>query len=354
MNFSSDNWAGASAPVAAAITAATGGLAPAYGTDDATRKVDDWFAEIFERPVGVFFVATGTAANCLSLAAVSKPGGVILCHENAHIANDEAGAPAFFSGGSVLHGIAGARGKITPEGLEAALRRYMPPGVHHGRPVALSLTQATEWGTTYTIDEIAALAEIAHKAGLKVHMDGARFANALVGRSSAAADMTWRAGVDILSFGATKNGCWAAEAIVTFDRKLDEDLAYARKRAGQLFSKSRFVAAQFQGYFDLGHWLDNAVHANGMATRLAASIAEVRGARVLFEPEANEVFAVWPKAYSRRLREAGALFYEWPADGLSADEMPTADEEVVRLVTSFATSKHDVAAFMRALEDGSH
>lgn len=351
MNFSSDNWAGASALVAAALTAVNQGLQPAYGTDDASRKVDDWFAEIFEQPVGVFMVATGTAANCLSLSACSRPGGVILCHENAHIANDEAGAPSFFSGGATLHPIAGPAGKITPDGLEAALARYQPPGVHHGRPVALSLTQATEWGTVYTVDEVATLSAIAHRAGLKVHMDGARFANAIVGRNIAAADMSWRAGVDILSFGATKNGCWSAEAIVTFDRRLDDDLAYARKRAGQLFSKSRFAAAQFIGYFDLGHWLDNAVHANGMAARLAAGIAEVAGARVVLEPQANEVFALWPRAASARLKAAGAAFYAWPATGLPPEMQPGPDEEIVRLVTSFATTKHDVAAFVTALED---
>lgn len=351
MHFASDNWAGASGPVAAALAAANHGLVPAYGSDDATRTATDWFAEIFERDVSVFFVATGTAANSLALASAMKPGGFTFCHETSHVTADEAGAPEFFSGGKLVT-LPGARGKIAPETLEAAIRRYQPPAVHHGRPVAVTLTEATEWGTVYSVEEVRTLAQVAHKGGLKVHMDGARFANALVSLNCTAADLTWKAGVDVLSFGGTKNGCWCAEAVVLFDNRHADDFGYLRKRAGQLFSKSRFVAAQFQGYFDHGHWLDNAVHANTMAKRLASGIAQSGNGRLLFEPEANEVFAVWSKATTKRLRAAGAAFYEWPADGLAEGEAPGPDEDVLRLVTSFATSKHDVAGFLRVL-DGS-
>lgn len=354
MNFASDNWAGASLPVANALAAANQGVVPAYGSDDLSRTVESWFAEIFERDLSVFFVGTGTAANALLLSLVAKPGAVVLCHESAHIDNDEGNAPEFLTGGAKIVGLPGPHGKILPETLQAAIARYRPPAVHHGRPVAVSLTQASEWGTVYTPAEIRALADIAHGAGLKVHMDGARFANALVTLNTSAADLTWKAGVDLLSFGGTKNGCWCAEAAVLFDRGLAEDFAYARKRAGQLFSKSRFVAAQFQGYFDQGHWLDNAVHANAMADRLAAGIAASRGARVVFQPQANEVFAIWPAAASEALRKAGAHFYDWSAAGLPPEETPGEGETIVRLVTSFATSTHEVACFIRALEDALH
>ncbi len=349
MHFASDNWAGASAPVAAALADANHGLVPSYGADDATRTATEWFAEIFEKEVAVFFVGTGTAANALALASFMKPGGFVFCHENAHVAADEAGAPEFYSGGKLMP-LPGPRGKIQPATLDAAIRRYHPPVVMHGRPVGVTLSNLSEWGTAYTPDELRELSSIAHRGGLKVHMDGARFANALVSLTNvSAADLTWRAGVDALSFGGTKNGCWCAEAVVLFDPRQAEDLAYARKRAGHLFSKSRFVAAQFQGYFDHGHWLDNAVHANAMAKRLAAGITQSKDGRLLYEPEANEIFAIWSKATTKRLRAAGATFGEWPTDALPADERPAADEDLVRLVTSFATSKHDVAAFVRLL-----
>lgn len=349
MNFSSDNWAGASAPVAAALSAANRGLVPAYGNDDASRTVNDWFAEIFEREVQVFFVATGTAANGLSLAACMKPGGFAIVHETSHVAMDEAGAPEFFSGGGRLRPIEGPAGKLDPEALGAELARHSPPNLHHGRPVAVSITQATEWGTVYAADEVAALADMTHRAGLKLHMDGARFANAVAARNASPADLSWRAGVDILSFGATKNGCWCAEAVILFDQKLADDFAYARKRAGQLISKSRFVAAQFQGYFDHGHWLDNAIHANGMAARLASGISACPGVRLALPPQANEVFAIWPKAVGAAMTAAGAAFYVWPAKGLDPAMAPGPEEDLVRLVASFATSTHDVDGFLSAL-----
>lgn len=350
MNFSSDNWAGASAPVMAALDNANRGLAPAYGADDHTRTCNDWFAEIFEREVDAFFVATGTAANSLSLSAVMRPGGVVLCHEASHVMVDEAGAPGFFSGGTLMP-LPGEAGKLTAGTVEMAIRRYLPAAVHHGRPVAVSLTQATEWGTVYSPDEIRAIADVAHAHGLRVHMDGARFANALVSLGVQAADITWRAGVDLLSFGATKNGCWCAEAAVLFDPQLAEDFGYARKRAGQLLSKSRFVAGQFQGYFDQGHWLDNALHANSMAERLAAGIVQAPNARLAVHPQANEVFAIWSKRATQHLRTAGAAFYEWPAIGLPADANLRPNEDLIRLVTSFATTTHEVAGFLKALEE---
>ena len=353
MYFASDNWAGASLQVANALAQAGAGCAPAYGADDQTRVAVDWFSELFEHDVSVFFVPTGTAANALALASAMKPGGITLCHTSAHIASDECGAPEFLSGGRIVT-LPGPRGKITAAGLEQAIDNYLPADVHHGRPLAVSLSQSTEWGTVYSVAEVEAIAHVAHAHGLKVHMDGARFANALASLNVQPAEITWTAGVDVLSFGATKNGCWCAEAVVFFNHKRAEDFGYIRKRAGHLISKSRFVAAQFQGYFDHGHWLDNAFHANAMAQRLHAGICQQNSARSLWEPAANEVFAIWPKATTARLRAAGAQFYEWLSEGLSPEEKPGAGEDLVRLVTSFATATHEVDNFLRALGRGEY
>ncbi|MBH0239448.1 threonine aldolase family protein [Methylobrevis albus] len=348
MHFSSDNWAGASPIVANALANAGNGFHPAYGADDLSRRITDRFCEVFERDVAVFFVATGTAANSLALASILKPGGIVLAHHQSHIAVDECGAPEFFTGGGKLVTLPGARGKLDAATVAAAIARYQPPAVHHGRPMAVSLTQASEAGTVYTPAEVATIAGVAHKAGLKLHMDGARFANALAALNVSPAEASWRSGVDVLSFGATKNGCWCAEAVVLFDPRGAEEFGYARKRSGQLISKSRFVAAQFEGYFEKGHWMDNAIHANHMATRLGSVIDETPGARLLFPVEANEVFAIWPSAVSARLRARGATFYDWPASGLEPGEGPGEGETVVRLVTSYATRLSDVAAFIEA------
>ncbi|ODN70989.1 Low specificity L-threonine aldolase [Methylobrevis pamukkalensis] len=350
MNFSSDNWAGASPKVSAALERIGGGYNPAYGNDDRTQRVSDWFCEIFEREVAVFFVGTGSAANSLALAAMMRPGGLVFCHRQSHINVDECGAPEFFTGGGKLVPLPGAAGKLDAATLARALGRFDPPSVHSGRPVAVSITQSTEAGTVYTPAEIRAIADVAHGAGLQLHMDGARFANALASLNVAAADITWRAGVDVLSFGATKNGCWCAEAVVFFDRSEVGDFEYLRKRSGQLFSKSAFVAAQFEGYFEQGHWLDNAVHANHMAERIGRVVAETPGARLAFPVEANEVFAIWPKETTARLKAAGASFYVWPGDSLADGEGPGADEDMVRLVTSYATRLAEVAAFIDVLQ----
>lgn len=348
MFFASDNWAGASLQVANALMQAGSGCVPAYGSDDQTRIATDWFSELFEHDVSVFFVSTGTAANALALASLMKPGGITLCHRSAHIATDEGGAPEFLSGGRVVT-IDGPRGKITADGLERAFSNYLPASVHHGRPVAVSLSQCSEWGTIYSVEELRAISSVAHAHGVRVHMDGARFANALATLNVQPAEISWKAGVDVLSFGATKNGCWCAEAVVFFNHKRAEDFGYIRKRAGALLSKSRFVAAQFQGYFDHGHWLDNAFHANAMAQRLHAGINVQASARTLWEPEANEVFAIWPKATTARLRAAGAQFYEWLPEGLAPEERPGPGEDLIRLVTSFATASHEVDHFLKAL-----
>jgi threonine aldolase len=347
MIFASDNWAGASAPVAAALAAAAAGMAPAYGSDAVTRTVEARFREVFERDVAVFLVTTGTAANALSLQALMRTAGMVICHEGAHIHGDEAGAVEFFSGGR-LHPVPGAAGKLDADAVASAIGRY-PAGGRNGRPVAVSLTQASELGTVYRPDEISAIADTARAAGLSVHMDGARFANALVSLGVSPAEMTWRAGVDVLSFGATKNGCWCAEAVVLFDPSRAEDLRYARQRAGQMVSKSRFLAAQFEAYLHGDHWLDNARHANAMARRLADGIVAGRFGRLNTPCEANEVFAILPDAARRRAEAAGARIYPWPPTG---DAEVREGETLMRLVASFATSAEDVDRFLAILGDG--
>lgn len=347
MIFASDNWAGASDEVMAALNDAARGHGPAYGSDPLTASVGQAFNEIFEREVSVFFVATGTAANSLALAQFSKPGGVVFCHADAHIAVDEGGAPEFF-GGSRLHGVAGPAGKFAAADLDAAIARYPAQFVHHGRPVAVSISQLTEAGTAYSPAEIQAIATTTHGAGLALHMDGARFANAIIGLGVSPAEVTWRSGVDVLSFGGSKNGCLAAEAVVFFNREQAEGFEFHRKRAGHLFSKSRFVAAQFSAYLADGHWLALARHANAQAAKLADGIEAATGAYLAMAPAGNELFAVLPKAADDRLRGAGAVYYDWPATDMLAKPLD-AEETLVRLVTSFRTSDDEIERFVELL-----
>lgn len=346
MNFASDNWAGVSERVRDALAAAGTGSAPAYGSDELTKSVERQFDEIFECEVAVFFVATGTAANALALAAYSRPGGVVFCHEGAHIVGDEAGAPEF-QAGCRLSLLPGASGKIAAGAVTEALKAYSPAAVYHGQPMAVSISQLTELGTAYSPAEVRALAEVAHTAGLPLHMDGARFGNAVAGLGVAPADITWRAGVDVLSFGGTKGGCWAAEAVVFFDKAAATSFPYLRKRAGQLLSKSRFVAAQFAAYLGDGHWLELAGVANQRARQLASGIEASGQGRLAVPVYGNEVFAIVPRERARKLREGGAVFHDWPAtvDGVTVGP----DEVMVRLVTSFATTSEEVERFVGGL-----
>ncbi|TIN06575.1 low specificity L-threonine aldolase [Mesorhizobium sp.] len=344
MNFASDNWAGAHPSIAAGLSAHAGGFSTAYGDGALDEAAYQRFNEIFEREVAVFFVATGTAANSLSLTAYNKSGGISFCHRESHVIEDECGAPEYFTGGSRLHAVDGALGKIDPNDLDRAVGRFAAEIVHSGRPMAVSITQSTEVGTIYTLNEIARISAIAKHHKLPLHMDGARFANALVALETTPAQMTWKGGVDILSFGATKNGCWCAEAIVLFDLDRARELAFLRKRAAQLFSKSRFIAAQFEAYFKDDLWLDTARHANAMAARLAALIEDSASARLAWLPQANEVFAVMKKAKAERVLLAGAAFYDWhkPHD---FDGHIGEDEALYRFVTSFATTAEEVDRF---------
>jgi threonine aldolase len=348
MFFASDNWAGAHPVIARSLVEAADGFASAYGTSDLDKRVEKAFCEIFERDVAVFFVGTGTAANSLALASFNRPGGQVFCHREAHVNVDECNAPEFFATGSKLVPIDGTAGKLQPEALAAAISRFPPDFVHGGQPMAVTLTQATEAGTAYTLDEISALSEVTKQAGLPLHMDGARFANALIHLGATPAEMTWKRGVDILSFGGTKNGCWCAEALVLFDPGKARQMHYLRKRSAQLFSKSRFIAAQFDAYFRDGLWLDLARHSNGMANRLAAGFATSDKARLAWPTGSNELFAIIRNDAMKTLKDKGAVFYDWPASPALKATMRD-DETLVRLVASYATSQADVDNFLSML-----
>jgi threonine aldolase len=348
MIFASDNWAGASEKVMAALAEQAKRGGPAYGDDLRTKLVERRFAEIFERKVAVFFVATGTAANALSLAAYGQPGAVAFCHRESHVIADEPGSAELF-GGLRLIGLAGEAGKIAPETLDRAIARFPEGNTHHGRPVAVSLSELTELGAAYTAADIGALAAVAKRRGLAVHIDGARFGSAVAGLEVSPADLTWRAGVDVLSFGGTKNGCLAAEAVVFFEPADAAGFALARQRAGHTFSKSWFVAAQFDAYLDHGHWLDLARTANATARQLADAIRASAEARLVRDPDGNEVFAIFTKALDHRLRAAGAVYHPWSVESLPEAERPNSDEVLVRLIASFSTAAEDVDRFAAAL-----
>lgn len=343
MNFASDNWAGAHPAIAAALAEHASGFAAAYGASELDRKVERRFSEIFERDVAVYFVSTGTAANSLSMAAVARPGGVAFAHREAHMLEDEGGAPEYLTGGARLCPVDGGLGRIDPVALDRAIRRYPPEFVHAGQPMAASITQTTEVGTVYRRGEIAAIAAVCAGHGIPLHMDGARFANAMVSLDCTPAEMTWKSGVDILSFGGTKNGCWCAEALVVLNPDIGRELPFLRKRAAQLFSKTRFVSAQFEAYFAGDLWLDSARHANATAQRLATAIQSSGKLRLAWQPEANEVFAIMDADVRKKLAEAGAVFHEWNTphgfQGVGGDEL------LCRFVTSFATTDDDIDRF---------
>jgi threonine aldolase len=346
VNFASDNTAPMAPAILDALIAANKGYALGYGNDDWTRAVERRFAEIFEREVAVFLVPTGTAANALALAHVSPPWGVVLCHAQSHIVTDECGAVEFFGGGLKLVGLPGDGGKIAPETLQQALAGYGGHAPHQMIPSAVSITQASEAGTIYRTGDIAALAEIAHERALALHMDGARFANALVRLNATPAQMTWRSGVDVLSFGATKGGAMAAEAVIVFDPARAAYLGERRKRAGHLASKHRFIAAQMQAFFAADCWLDLARHANAKADRLAAGLSAV-GLKPVWPVEANLVFAIMPRALDTKLRSAGASYYVRPGGDLDIG----AGHVLVRLVTSFATTDEEIAGFVELCKE---
>jgi threonine aldolase len=340
-DFTSDNITGASPAVLAALAAANAGTAASYGGDRLSEALTRRAGEVFERPVEILPVATGTAANALALAALARPFEAIYCHSAAHVMTDECGAPEFYTGGAKLIGLPSPDGRLHGAQLAAAVEFARSMGVHHVQPAAVSVSQASEWGTVYGLAELRELTGAAHELGLRVHMDGARFANAVAALGCSAADLSWRSGVDLLSFGASKNGALAAEAIVVFDPALVAELALRRKRAGHLWSKMRFLSAQLLAYLDDDLWLHNARHANLMARRLAAGLAAVDGACLAVPVEANELFVELPAPLIATLRAQGFRFLDWPAPA-------GAPGSVVRLVTAYDVTTADVDAFVAA------
>ncbi len=341
--FTSDNVAPVSPAILEAIAAANAEPAASYGADALTSSLENAASQLFEADVAIYPVATGTAANALALSQIAPPYGAIYCHETAHIETDECGAPEFFTGGAKLVTISSPDGKIASAPLVAAIAHAKSMGVHHVKPAAISVSQATEWGTVYRPSELRELSSVAKQHGLLVHMDGARFANALSHLGCSPAEATWKSGIDVLSLGATKNGALCAEAVVFFNAALARDFELRRKRAGHLWSKMRYLSAQLLAYLKDDLWLENARQANATAQELARGLAEIPGARLLQTVEANEIFVALPEALVATLEKADFRFYRWPSPGLPAGSV------AIRLVTSYATTDADVAAFMAAV-----
>ena len=340
-DFSSDNITGVAPAILEAIRDAGTGTVHSYGADPITDRLRARANDLFERPVTIIPVATGTAANAIALSVLARPWQAVYCPASAHVNTDECGAPEFFSGGAKLMGLPSLDGRLLPGQVTEAVAFARSMGVHHVEPAAVTLSQATEWGTVYDLAWLRRLCDEAHGLGLRVHVDGARFANAIARLGCSVADATWRAGVDALSFGATKNGALAAEAIVMFDTTLGAELEYRRKRSGHLWSKHRFLSAQLLAYLDDDRWLVNGRRANAMADRLAAGLATISGAACLQPVEANELFIRLPGAVIAGLRAAGFEFYDWPAP--SGTEGP-----IVRLVTSWDMTEADIDGFVAA------
>ncbi|WP_119678106.1 threonine aldolase family protein [Indioceanicola profundi] len=342
MNFKSDNVTGAAPEIVAALIEANGaGPMSSYGDDPITARVQAKISDLFGTDCAVFPVATGTAANSLALAALTPPWGAVYCHADSHINTDECGAPEMYTAGAKLVTLQGENGKISAGTLSDALANAHIGFVHAVQPKALSLTQATEAGTVYSPAEVGALAEAAKRHGMRVHMDGARFANAVASLGCHPADVTWRAGVDVLSFGATKNGAMAAEAVVFFDKELAAEFGYRRKRAAHLFSKMRFLSAQLDAYVTDGLWLRLATHANAMARQLAEGLGTIPGVELQSPVEANEVFIALPEEVIAGLEAKEFGFYRWEGN-------------VIRLVTAWCTKVEDVQALLSAARELAH
>jgi len=318
-HFASDNTSGICPEAWASLEAANQGRLPSYGTDEWTRRACDRIRAVFDKPdAEVFFVFNGTAANSLSLASLCQSYHSVICHEAAHVETDECGAPEFFSNGTKILTSPGRDGKLTPEAVESLILKRTD--IHFPKARVLSLTQSTEWGTVYSVEEIIALSSIARRHGLAVHMDGSRFSNAAAalagkggpsGRAITPADITWRSGVDVLCFGGTKNGMTTSEAVVFFNPPLAREFDYRCKQAGQLASKMRFLSSQWLGLLESGAWLRHAGHANAMTRRLADSLRRLPDVRILVEPEVNALFVSFPAETAKRMHERGWHFYNF-------------------------------------------
>lgn len=341
-HFASDNTSGICPEAWAALAEANHGRHASYGSDPWTDRACDLIRNVFEKPdAEVFFVFNGTAANSLALASLCQSYHSVICHEAAHVETDECGAPEFFSNGTKILVGSGVDGKLTPEAVERLVLKRTD--IHYPKPRVLSITQSTEWGTVHTLDEIRALTDVARKHGLAVHMDGARFANAAAALRTRAglspADFTWRAGVDVLCFGGTKNGMNTTEAVVFFNPALAKEFDYRCKQAGQLASKMRFLSAQWVGMLQGGAWLRHGAHANAMTQKLAAALRALPDVRLIGEPEVNAVFVELPPIVAEALKTRGWYFYNFiGAHGY-------------RLMCSWDTKDADLDAFIADLRE---
>jgi threonine aldolase len=326
--FASDNYAGICPEAWQAMAEANVGHAPGYGDDPWTARAADLLRELFETRCEVFFAFNGTASNAMALASLCQSYHSIICHDLAHVETDECGAPEFFSNGTKILQVRGAEGRIDPEGVAYTVERRSD--IHYPKPRVLSLTQATELATIYSVEQLGALHQTAKKYGLRIHMDGARFANAVAALAVAPKEITWKVGVDVLCFGGTKNGMAVGEAIIFFKPELAEEFAYRCKQAGQLASKMRFLAAPWVGMLTTGAWLRNAQRANACAARLEAQLREIPGVEFIARREANAVFARLPEKACEGLRSRGWRFYTFIGAG------------GVRLMCSWDTTEQDV------------
>jgi threonine aldolase len=349
MNFASDNHYGVHPRILESLGEANTGSAMAYGGDDWSKKSEKMLSEVFEKEIRVFWVTTGTAANGLALATITPPYGAVLCHSEAHIVGDECNSAEFFTAGAKIMSLQGPGGKITAAIVEKCLKGFVR-GERDPKPKGVSITNATELGTVYSADEVQAISRLIRPRGLKLHMDGSRFANAVAGLGCSPAELTWKAGIDLMSFGATKNGALLLDAVVFFDLQVAEDFAHRRVRAGQQVSKARYLGAQMAAYLQDGLWLDNARRANALARKLAEGLRQSSVVRIAHPVEANMVYAIIPRELNDQLIASGVKFYPRMANELLGQIKD--DEIVVRLVLSFATPEADVDRLLELVSAG--
>jgi threonine aldolase len=340
MNFTSDNTHIIAKPILNAIMKANKSSVASYGGDEITKKAKEKICDLFDIEAEIFFVTSGTAANALSISSITPPYGSVFCHNESHIHLEECGAPEFFSGGCKLIPIQGFAGKISSESFQDAINDH-PSDRFDLIPSCLSVTQSTECGTIYNEKEISDLTSIAHKNNIKVHMDGARFANAISTLKINPSELTWKAGIDIMSFGSTKNGTMSAESIIVFNKKISDDINLRIKRSGHLLSKMRFLSIQMDSYVTDNLWIDLANKANEMAQYMYKKLSEVNNIKVPWKVQSNEVFVILPKRIEQELSKRNIKYHKWSKVGIS-NIIDKDNEEFIRLVMSFNTKKNEI------------
>jgi threonine aldolase len=348
MYFASDNTSPAHPKIMDALVAANEGYAMPYGNDPIMERVRTGIRDLFEAPeAAVYLCATGTSANSIALACLCKPWETVYAHRNSHVEEDECGAPEFFTGGSKITLVDGKDAKMDPAALTDALKFTGRAGVHNVQRGAVTLTNSTENGAVYSVSDVTELAAIAKSYDVPVHMDGARFANAVAATNASPAEITWKAGIDVLTFGGTKNGLLGVEAVIFFNPEKAWEFELRRKRGGHLFSKHRYLSAQMEAYIKGGLWMQMARQANEAAARLSRGILEIEGASLMHPCQANTIFASWPRAGHKRAHDAGAAYYFWPMD----QSLKGPEDELLsaRLVCSWCTTEADVDGFLKLL-----